>query len=155
MYLKFVVLVSAITFMSCSRFDIKLRTKPVLVKKNDLVISNTQNNPYAFTKENELLKINYKIVLKNIGNDTKMINLTESYISANNENSKLNCEHLIKQKQNFELAPNEMATIACQAKITPNNNNNLKLKDTDLVLGVNFMPDLTLNFNYRVFAEEF
>ncbi len=155
MKLKFTILAMIMTFSSCSRFDIKLRTKPLLVKKNDLIISNTQNNPYAFKKENEQLKIKYKIILKNTGSDIKKIDLNDSYISANNENSKLNCEHLIKQKQDFELAPNEMAAITCQANIIPSNENNLKLKDTDLILGVKFMPDLTLNFNYRVFAEEF
>lgn len=139
---------------SCSKFTTRIRLKPQLVYENGLLISNSQTNPYKFVFENDLLKINYNIIVKNISEKSIEINLENAFYQANDEKNNLHCLFYHISGTTHLLKKDEQVAISCMADITPNPTNKLTFRDTDIKLAIPL--DKTVHsFMYRVYAEEF
>ncbi len=150
----FTFILLSLSVGSCAKFTTRMRAKPQLVYKDGLLISNSQTNPYKFVFDNGILKVNYKIIVKNINEKPASINVENAFYEANSEKNNLYCmiSHFGGKKR--MLSKDEELAISCEADIIPNNINKLTLKDTDIKLSIPLDKNI-YSFAYRVYAEEF
>ncbi|MFA6238108.1 MAG: hypothetical protein WC635_12315 [Bacteriovorax sp.] len=148
-----IILVSFI-ISGCAKFITRLRVKPQLLYEDGLLISNSQTNPYRFKYENNQLRIDYALIIKNNVQEPKELDLTNAYYQANQEKSDLKCLFPKTNQTKKTLKFEEQALATCSVNITPSSLNALMLKDTDITLSIPLAHNIH-NFTYRVFAEEF
>lgn len=153
-YQQFFVCLIIINVASCAKFKTLIRIKPKLEYSNGLLISNSQVNPYKINKSNDGLKIDYKVIVKNILQKETEIDLSSSSFKANEEAGSLDCKIFKRELKKMTLSSDEQIAIQCSVTLIPNHLNKLMLKDTDVDLSIS-LNSSKHNFSYRVYAEEF
>lgn len=140
---------------SCAAFQTKVRTEQSLSRVDDLVVSNSQTNPFGAQIEGQRVNLDYKILIKNVGDKSVEINTAKSKLKINEEIRDLKCTGHKQLNPPFKLEPGTYLALTCYAAFSPNNKNKIAIRDTDAELIIPLYGTRILNYKYRLFIEDF
>ena len=104
--------------LSCVK-NIQVRSPYKLQKIDDYLVSNIYNNPSLLrdSSKNLKYKIHYDIIVKNLRNTEREINLAKSSFQLLNETFPLNCVKRDSSLSTIPIASGAQVRIVCDAKL--------------------------------------
>ncbi len=145
----FIQLLSLLIFASCGTGII--RTNYSLSKVGPFLVSNSLTNPYAFSKKEETVETEFKLIIKNTSNRVEKLISEGSYIEIHGKRSDIDCN----PKGKNELNNSEQALIECKFNIDISKNPDLIKKDSIAKLYIRLNSTLYFQSDYKFIIEDF
>ena len=111
------ILALFLLLVACSHKVPTRRNDFRLITQDGFLFSNIYVNPTELQKDNEQIRIDYSIVIKNLTNKERLINLNGASIMIGLRTVPISClSHKTKQ-ESFPIAPNETLGIDCKIRL--------------------------------------
>lgn len=127
------------------------KTLYTLNTKDEFLISNMYSNSFKLEKKGKEVELTYDIVLKNLKDSERSINLESSQALNKAQIIPLNCLRYNSDQKVFKIKPQEQARILCSGIL---NKNITSSGDTKLIITIP-LENESASFLYLVREEDF
>lgn len=154
--LKIILVLLFFILTSCSTHVVqKVRTDYQLQKIDGFIISNSQTSPFKFVKDEDVVKVKFNIIIRNVADKIRNLNTKSSFAKINEEIRQIKCLSHQNKKEVFSLESGEYVTINCSFDLSPTPKNRLRNSDVNIKSAIALNSKTSVNFIYRVFIEDF
>jgi hypothetical protein len=141
---------------SCSSKTITPRTSLVMGELSSFLYSNGATHPLNSIEQagKNKFEISYSVIVKNKSLDQKNLNISNSSITLNEQETPINCSFFNSNKKMSVLPKEGLSEIQCKFIVSANEANQLESKDTigKIQIGLN---DENIYFDYKFKIEDF
>lgn len=135
---------------SCTHLFIPtIRTPYELRTKDEFLITNIYTDPTRLKVENSGVEIQYDIIVKNLSERNRTIDLTKALVLNKERPYPMPCKSFKEESHQFEVKPNQHFRILCYAKVPQIKHQG----DAKLIIAIPLEKEPVL-FTYIVRAEE-
>lgn len=144
------IIVTLLLLASCAYHVPTIRTPYELTTHNGFIVSNIYTNPVKLDHTDEGLEIEYDIVVKNLAQYVRDIDLDGASLVSREKATPMQCRSFNDKKEYFKVAANETFRIQCKGTLHKLKNTR---SDAKLYIAIPLGGQLT-KFSYIVRAEE-
>lgn len=103
--------------MGCAGSLPVVRSDYQLMRVNDFLITNSYVNPSELEKRKEGPFFKYQLMVKNLKDTSREINLSESFVMIGLRKISLNCRSLSNKETSFTVGPGETFSVLCETHL--------------------------------------
>ncbi|WPU66232.1 hypothetical protein [Peredibacter starrii] len=111
------ILALLIVLVACTHRVPTRRNDFRLIKQDGFLFSNIYVNPTELKKDSERIHIDYFVVVKNLEDRARLINLDGATITIGLRTVPIACSSHAKNQMSFSLAPSETMGIDCKIEL--------------------------------------
>lgn len=136
---------------SCTSKVPTIRSSYLLATSDDFLVSNIYVNPVKVQSKNSEVEVRYDLIIKNLKNIPRRVDLRRSIIGNQFLTIPLNCQTYEGQEKYLTIQPNSTFKVECKANLTKN-----FVPNGDSKLDINIsLEKYAVGFKYIVRAEDF